>query len=428
MKKLFAILALLALAPSAANAVQVGAAYQVMRMPSSGTIPGFGAIDLSQSAATTNQLPSSRGGTAQNWSASSGRPKVTAGTWSLATIDLTSEVTGTLPHGSGGTDVTSPGTAGNELVSDGTNWTSADVTTPQTLKNCTIQAAISASTVVIDLKQADGSTAPSATAPCVVGFRSATATSGANQTVLFTAANQITVGATAGLGHTTLTGANIYVYLIQDTTKEICVSNSPYLDDGTVHSATATPANTGGTLYCTNSHTNRPTRLLGVVKATFTAATSWATITKVATVPFRRYDEDQMIASGSWQGSHTYANSETLLLDTEETDNINSFASNTFTVQLPSMCRAVVNAAYGSMDGATDGSVTLAVCGSSRQCYASRTSSNGVASPVISSCEWARSCSVGDTIVGTISGDASYTLDNNGNRTKFSVICTPIPQ
>jgi hypothetical protein len=40
-------------------------------------------------------------------------------------VNLTNQVTGTLPHGNGGTDVTSPGSAGNGLRSNGTSWASA---------------------------------------------------------------------------------------------------------------------------------------------------------------------------------------------------------------------------------------------------------------------------------------------------------------
>lgn len=40
-------------------------------------------------------------------------------------IDLTNDVANTLPHGNGGTDVTSPGAAGHGLRSNGANWASA---------------------------------------------------------------------------------------------------------------------------------------------------------------------------------------------------------------------------------------------------------------------------------------------------------------
>jgi hypothetical protein len=43
----------------------------------------------------------------------------------LSGVDLASQITGTLGAANGGTGLTSPGTAGNVLVSDGTNWTSS---------------------------------------------------------------------------------------------------------------------------------------------------------------------------------------------------------------------------------------------------------------------------------------------------------------
>lgn len=55
-------LILAALFTLTANAAPVGAAYQVYRMGSSGTIPAFGAIDLSQSAAVTGVLKPANGG------------------------------------------------------------------------------------------------------------------------------------------------------------------------------------------------------------------------------------------------------------------------------------------------------------------------------------------------------------------------------
>jgi hypothetical protein len=253
-------------------------------------------------------------------------------------------------------------TAGQVPMANGTTFVATTLTQPYTHFNCGLSASISANTVVIDLKQSDGSTAPSASAPCIVGFRSATATSGALQSVSFTAANQVTVGASASLGHTSMTGANIYVYLIQDGTNEICVSNSPFLADDRVHSAVATPSTGGGVLYCTSVHTSRPTHLLGVVKATYSAP-NWSAITSVSIAPFAGFDESAMVFSGSWQGTHTYVNAETLLIDTEDQDDFNAFASNTYTVQIPSVCTSSINAAFGSIDGVTDISITNTVCG-----------------------------------------------------------------
>jgi len=48
----------------------------------------------------------------------------------ITNVSLTSGVTGTLPAANGGTGITSPGTAGNLLTSDGTNWVSQAPATP----------------------------------------------------------------------------------------------------------------------------------------------------------------------------------------------------------------------------------------------------------------------------------------------------------
>jgi len=56
-------------------------------------------------------------------------------------IDLTTEVSGTLPVGNGGTGLTTPGTAGNLLTSNGTVWTSAAPPSGgQYLGNATVKA------------------------------------------------------------------------------------------------------------------------------------------------------------------------------------------------------------------------------------------------------------------------------------------------
>ena len=51
--------------------------------------------------------------------------QISAYVQSQLSVDLTTDVTGTLPAANGGTGLTSPGTAGNLLTSNGTAWTSA---------------------------------------------------------------------------------------------------------------------------------------------------------------------------------------------------------------------------------------------------------------------------------------------------------------
>lgn len=89
---------------------------------------GTNGVDLTVDV--TGTLPRGNGGTGLATSGSNGNLLTSNGTnWTSAapaSVNLASGVTGTLPHGNGGTDVTSPGTSGNVLTSDGTNWTSAD--------------------------------------------------------------------------------------------------------------------------------------------------------------------------------------------------------------------------------------------------------------------------------------------------------------
>lgn len=160
-------------------------AYQSYRMPSSGNTPGWGAIDLSQSAARTGILPNANttadsantasaivardgsgnfaaniitaalSGNASTATALASNPTDCGANTFATTIDasgnltcsavsLSAAVTGTLPVANGGTGATSftannvllgngtsafqvvaPGTSGNVLTSNGTTWTSA---------------------------------------------------------------------------------------------------------------------------------------------------------------------------------------------------------------------------------------------------------------------------------------------------------------
>jgi len=90
--------------PSAA-----GNPYEVLRVPSLGGFPAFGALDLSQAAATVNQLPISKGGTGSSTAAlTPGAGISITGTWPNNTITNTSPASAlgdpvTVAHGGTGT-------------------------------------------------------------------------------------------------------------------------------------------------------------------------------------------------------------------------------------------------------------------------------------------------------------------------------------
>ena len=181
-----------------------------------------------------------------------------------------------------------PGASGNVMKSNGSKWTSDTVATSSLssfndLENVGFSATISTNTLVVALKQADGSTdCSTGAASCLVGFRSATTTSGGYSQGSFTAANSITLGTTDSIGATAAVSWPIYVYLVSDTTSEICLSVKLF-DDGAVQSASALTggADTGATaLWCVNAHTSKSIKLIGQFYATFSNP-NWGSVASV---------------------------------------------------------------------------------------------------------------------------------------------------
>jgi hypothetical protein len=82
------------------------------------------ALSVSGGTLAVTTVPAANGGTGANTLTGvvkgNGTSPMTAGA-----VELASEVSGTLPAANGGTGLTSPGTSGNVLTSDGTTWTSA---------------------------------------------------------------------------------------------------------------------------------------------------------------------------------------------------------------------------------------------------------------------------------------------------------------
>lgn len=165
---------------------------------------------------------------------------------------------------------------------DGTLALLTDLPThTQMLQNFGLSAAISSNTLVVSLKQADGSTNPAAgTGAVKASFRGTTATNGNFTTVSFTAANSITLGTTDSIGLTSGVASVVYVYLVSDTTSEICLSATLF-DDGNLTSASALTGGadtTATTLWCTSAHTSKPIRLVGNLSATWSNP-NWGSIT-----------------------------------------------------------------------------------------------------------------------------------------------------
>lgn len=166
------------------------------------------------------------------------------------------------------------------------DFSTAGVIGSKAVINLGISCSISSNTLVCAVKQADGTTDTSAAAPAVVGFRSATATNGGYILTSFTAANSITLSATDSIGEIATGAFPLHIYLISDSTSEICLSRSHFSDD-TLQSASAL---TGGAdtdrsiLWCTSAHTSRPVRKIGDVFVTWSNP-NWGSLVSVAPFP-----------------------------------------------------------------------------------------------------------------------------------------------
>lgn len=134
--------------------------------------------------------------------------------WSAINLGQAAATTGTLPHGAGGTDVTSPSTAGNGLVSDGTSWKSVSQKNSSMLYNIGFKQSVAASSVTISLTQSDGSTNCASTDPCIAAFRSSTAASAALNLRSVTGALSASLASGTTLGLKSSVNQTLWVYLI----------------------------------------------------------------------------------------------------------------------------------------------------------------------------------------------------------------------
>lgn len=183
--------------------------------------------------------------------------------------------------------VAGSGLSGGTITGSGTVAMLFD---PGSITNCTLVGTVSGNALTIALKQQDGSSDPSATAPCVVSFRNATAATGTYTAVLVTAATSFVTGATGStFGSTNGVPFRLWITAWNNAgTVVLGVSNQSTtttvfpLNEASVASSTAcsacTNAATAGTFYTTAAQTSKAFRILGYMdwSAGLATAGTWA--------------------------------------------------------------------------------------------------------------------------------------------------------
>lgn len=173
------------------------------------------------------------------------------------------------------------------------------------IQNLSLAASVGTSALTVTVKTQAGSNA-SAASPILVGFRSATLTTGSANLRTISAALSMIISSGSTLGQTDGNPSNIYVYLIDNAgTPELAVSHSIYPENALV--TTVAEGGSGGAdsatvIYSTTSRSNVPLRLIGYMTNTQTTAGTWAsTPTQIQLLPTVGYIAPtvQRITSGS---------------------------------------------------------------------------------------------------------------------------------
>lgn len=172
----------------------------------------------------------------------------------------------------------------------GTGGTSAS-----DLYNLGLSTSVGSSALTIRLKQADGATDPGAgTAAVKVGFRSATATSGAYSAQSATAATSLVISSGSTLGHAASQQESIYVYLLDNGGALELAASSTRLEDGSIQSSTAEggagAADSRIVLYSTTARSSLPVRLIARLSSNQSTPGTWASApVLVSLMPFDNF-------------------------------------------------------------------------------------------------------------------------------------------
>ncbi len=209
-------------------------------------------------------------------------------TWGLA--DLTADVTGLLPAVNGG------------------------VNTTDSINNCSLSVTVASSAMTVALKDSAGSD-PTATSPCMIAFRNATAATGTTTIVSSTAATSLVVSNGSAVGCQASVACTLYIYAVNNAgTIVLGIINGTLPDEGSVTTSTALAGSGAddsiGVLYTTATQTSKAVRLIGRITITPASAFAWTNaVTETSMWPFRLPTLTPWVAwtpTGSWTSNVTW--------------------------------------------------------------------------------------------------------------------------
>ncbi len=214
-------------------------------------------------------------------------------------VVLTADANG-LPTG------VAPGTTGNVLLSNGTVWTSAALSTniPSSsagLFNIGFSGAVASNALTVTLTQADGATAPAAGTASILGFRSATATTGGYNVRSVTSSISIVVPSGATLGTANSVSQKLALYALDNAgTVELAIAGYRAFDDNSLQTTTAitSGSSSGAVLYSTTLRTAVPVRYLGDIVISEATAGAWASAPTALNFSPPKYSESQIASAG----------------------------------------------------------------------------------------------------------------------------------
>lgn len=147
---------------------------------------------------------------------------------------------------------------------------------PSLLDNIGSSTSVGSSALTINLKQADGSTDPTAPSPDRISFRSSTAATGGYNIRSVTAALSIVIPSGATLGHADGADAFVYVYALDNAgTVELAVSSAVKDESSLQTSLTIGTGSDDDDFYSTTGRSNVPIRLLLRLKSNQVTAGTW---------------------------------------------------------------------------------------------------------------------------------------------------------